>query len=231
MSINGISPSVYAQYIQLQTFSNTMSQVELMKALENTIAAGMAGSLGSVIDSQSMLNFMRNDLNDAIQQAVQTMTHVSNDMADSVIQNHIGDSLEGFFEDVTNMMMELIVQTQESNREGTEKAKEGQEEKSWFVVLAMALGEVMNNQADKIEILSGKMGEMFQAINEAQIKDYEEVQSDSGAGANASELEGERFSKMQEFQAEAQVMNILAQTVQNVVSTLGQSLSTASRKQ
>jgi len=103
-------------------------------------------------------------------------------------------------------------------------------EGNWFVALAMALGALMNKQTDEIQRLSTAVSEAFTDIAEVQA---EQAELDTGDkdDSKVTIVEETRFKAMQKLQAEAQVFSMLAQVVQNVVSTIGQGLSTASRKQ
>ena len=110
---------------------------------------------------------------------------------------------------------------------------------NWFVRMAMTLGLIMNRQAETIEKLADKVttqiaeqGDANAGLTEAKGKDDgNDTAGIAAAEKNVSDKDGEKFETMQKLQAEAQVMNSLANIAQNVVSTLGQSLGTVTRKQ
>ncbi|HEU0200380.1 MAG TPA: hypothetical protein VFR86_08090 [Burkholderiaceae bacterium] len=81
--------------------------------------------------------------------------------------------------------------------------------KSWFVALMMALGEIQNQQAAKIEKLA---------------KEVSEVLGLKGEGSEQA-----RFEKMEEFRAEAKLQEIFANVSKSVGDSLGGALAVAGR--
>ena len=86
--------------------------------------------------------------------------------------------------------------------------------KSWFVAMAMAMGEIQNKQAEKVKKLA------------------EEVSKELGSDdAQSGKNQQAQFDKMEELKAEAKLQEAITSMSKAVLDAIGNALNTAARGQ
>lgn len=210
----------------------------LANMLTSAIGEGMKQIIDFAVKELGMPKFVGNTANsvvDAVAKGNQQET--GGPEVNDFVQERFGEPVNQFKRDYVTEGMKQMREAVESSREDAEgkpaSARRGgsatgasMSGKSWFVVLAMVLGQALNKQADKVEKLGKEVNETFDAKADAQ----RGVDTKTGKGQDkVTEAEQKNFDKMQELQAEAQVMSILANTVSQVVKSVGEGLTTASR--
>lgn len=100
---------------------------------------------------------------------------------------------------------------EKGNRNGTNGHK-GSSGDSWYVKLSKALGTAMNNQADAVEKLADEVSATFKA---------------DGSGVQDQK---KNFDMMMELQAQTRVLQTLIETGKNAVTSIGDSIAAAGRK-
>lgn len=206
--------------------------------LTSAIGEGMKQIIDFAMKELGMPKFVGNTAKGIVDAVTQGNQNPSGGEAvDKFCQDCFGDQVNRIKHDYVAEGIKQMREMAENSREDSDgkpaRARGGSSGngasmsgKSWFVQLAIVLGQALNKQADKVEKLGKEVNETFDAKAQAQ----RGVDTKTGKGQDkVTEAEKKNFDKMQELQAEAQVMSILANTVSQVVKSVGEGLTTASR--
>jgi hypothetical protein len=207
--------------------------------LTSAIGEGMKQIIDFAVKELGMPKFVGNAAKSIVDSATSSNQNQSGggEELESYVQDRFGGQVNRIKQDYVTEGIKQMREMAESSREDSDgkpaRARSGganggaaMSGKSWFVQLAIVLGQALNKQADKVEKLGKEVNETFDAKAAAQ----RGVDTKTGKGQDkVTQAEQKNFDKMQELQAEAQVMSILANTVSQVVKSVGEGLTTASR--
>ncbi|CAG1769510.1 hypothetical protein BAC2_00373 [uncultured bacterium] len=158
-----------------------------------------------------MPKFLQQGVNALVDGALGGLQRQSSGDVDAAVQDRFGPAVQEFGNQTFEAMKKVLKETHEAEKSNSSSGSGKSSGKSWYVKLSMALGQAMNAQADKVEKLADEVNKTFSA-------DGKKVENQQ-----------KNFDKMQELQAETQVMGVLANTVSQAVSKIGEALTTASR--
>jgi hypothetical protein len=190
----------------------------LNNLMGGAIGNAIKGAVDQLCKDAGMPKFIGDLVKGAVDQAVgQQHKHCGNDVTDM-----LGDAVGKLFDQFSKGAMKDLVNNFQDyknqaceGKDGTEGGKTGKGGggKSWFVALMKALGELENQQADKLDKLS------------------KEVSSVLGAGNSSGGSQAAQFDKMEEFKAEAKLQEALAGVAKTVGDAIGNAINSVARPQ
>jgi hypothetical protein len=191
--------------------------LQVFNTLGNLLTSAIGSAISTAVDTLAkeggLPKFIANIIKQTIGQTLPGLMNPSDAQADSVI----GGKTAGAFKSFEQQLAGDIVDSFKSYKSDAEKnaaaGGKGAAGKSWFVALMMALGEVQNKQAAKVQELAGEVSKVL-------------GNGDDSAGSRQAQ-----FDKMEEFKAEAKLQEVFANITKAVGDSLGQALSTVSRTQ
>ncbi len=203
----------------------------LSNMLTSAIGEAVKMAASTLVKELGMPKFIQGIINNIVDQALPQLQHQSSPDVDNFVQNQAAPFINQFRDDYAAQVVQRVKEKMAEGEEGAQgaggKGKASLSGKSWFVKLAIAMGEALNKQADKVESLANQVNDSFGAKAAAQ----KAVNPKNGAGLDkVTEAEGKNFQLLQELQGETKVLDMLSQTVNNAVNTIGTALSSAARK-
>lgn len=224
----------------LNVASMMFPPLQMLNSLSNLLTSAIGGAVKQAADTLmkefGMPKFIRDSVNSLVDSVLPGQMKESSAECDHAVQSQAGEFItqfrNDFYNDIIKHFKEKLGDRDDGkgNKVGAGGGKAGaaaMSGKSWYVQLAIAMGEALNKQADKVEKLAGEVNKSFDSMAGAQDK----VDSKTGKGmGDVTRAQGKNFQLMQELQAEAKVLDMLSQTVNNAVNAIGQALGSAARK-
>jgi hypothetical protein len=190
--------------------------LQIMNALSNMLTQAIGGAVSGAIDyamkELGMPKFLGNALKGAVQGALPGLMQENNPQAASAVRDRAGKAFDDFQKSYMSDMTDAL-KRYKSDAEKSGQAGGKASGKSWFVALMMALGEVQNKQAAKVQQLAKEVSEVL------------------GSGDDSAGSRQAQFDKMEEFKAEAKLQEMFANISKSVGDSLGNSLTTVLRSQ
>lgn len=189
-------------------------QTAIAGAVTNLFVGALGGGVNGAMDTLTKEHGMPKFLGDMVKNEAgnalpQFMNPVSQECCDAV-KDKVGDKIDQYMNDFLRDLVDETVK----NKEGEDKKAGGKGGgKGWFVALMVAIGELQNKQAEKLDKLQGEVSESL-----------------TGSGASKSERQAE-FDKMEEFKAEAKLQEALASLAKTIGDAIGNALNAVARPQ
>lgn len=194
----------------------------LSNMLVDALGSAIKGAVDNAMKEMGMPKFMRDLVNKVVDQVIPGQKKETSEGAQNAVKDKFQNAVDAWTKELTAELTDAMRKYKKETEEGGGKAQGGNGAggaggagggggKSWYVALMMALGEVMNKQAEKLQKLQK---EVSQAL----------ASGDESGGSKAAQ-----FEKMEEFKAESQLMNVLTNMVQEIGKALGQALTTNAR--
>ena len=205
--------------VAMQASAFAFPPAAIASAVSNMAVSALGNAITGAMDQLSKQHGMPNFIADMVKNIVssvlpQFMNPVAGEVMDFV-QDKIGDKMETFKNDLLKDFMDTFMNFKKEAEEGKEgEGKAGSKSgSSWFVAMMQALGELQNQQAEKLEKLQGEV-------------------SDSLTGSDPSKEEKQaEFDKMEEYKAEAKLQEVLASVAKTVGDAVGNALNAVARPQ
>ena len=190
----------------------------IASAAANLVGSAIGGAVNGVIDfamkSMGMPGFIGKAMKSLVDGALKQLTQGADQQVLGAVKDKVGDRIKKFqdelMKDITDAFQKYRSDAQKNGKASGGKASG----KSWFVAMAMALGEIQNKQAEKVKKLA------------------EEVSKELGSDdAKSGKNQQAQFDKMEELKAEAKLQEAITSMCKSCLDSIGNALNTAARSQ
>ena len=189
----------------------------IASAAASLIGSAIGGAVNGVVDhamkNMGMPGFIGKAMKNAINDAVKQLTQGGDQQAKDAVGDKINDRIKKFKDE---MMKDITDAFEKYKSDAKKDGKAGgkADGKSWFVAMAMALGEIQNKQAEKVKKLA------------------EEVSKELGSDdAQSGKNQQAQFDKMEELKAESKLQEAITSMSKAVLDAIGNALNTVARGQ
>lgn len=221
-----------------------------------TLSIGQAVKMAATTLAREfgMPKFLEKIVDQVVNRTVPQLMKPSDDSVDAYVETNpaVRDFMQDTTQDLTHQIVEntrrYIAESQDAKEKATGK-RSPVGATSWLEAIAMAMGDIMGDKAAKMVELSQKMADINAAGDEITLKldDLQPVDAKLGDkkfssatqnfDVEKSKIESEQqsnaraFSTVQaQFQAVSQEFNLLSNTFNNAIKSIGEGLTTMGRK-
>ena len=188
----------------------------VLNGLGNLLTEAIGGAVNGAIDTLTqqfgMPKFLGNLIKDGLSKLMPGLQEQPDQQVNNFLKDKVGDKFDAFQKEMQSDIVDAF-KRYKSDADKANGGGTGAAGKSWFVALMMALGEMQNKQAEKVQKLAGEVSELL------------------GAGDDSNGSKQAQFDKMEEFKAEGKLQEVLANVTKSIGDSIGNSLATVARAQ
>jgi hypothetical protein len=192
--------------------------------LTGGVGQAVMGMANQLVKESGMPKFVQDMIGDVVKNVTQNLTHPSDHNCDHAVREHCGNTLADLVGKLTRQLVDSVNKQMEEcggsdKSRGSKGAKSGQ---SWMQAIAQAMGDAAGKKA-------GELVKFSNQLKEIASRDHSDLKGDALTQAQSKDA-AEQASVNAQFQAASQEFNMLQSAFSNAIKSIGEGISTMSRK-